>query len=198
MPVWDGPMRLFHWILVLVFASCCITAWGGLPGAHGVSGYALLALLLFRLAWGFLGGDTARFRQLLWSPGAVLREAGRFGDRSRDTRVGHGPIGGWLALLMLLLLAAQAATGVAASRRGAEALGWHRNLAAVLLGVVALHVVVIFAYAVFRGHDLVRPMITGKKRLPAATPAPGVTSPIVALVVMVVVALAVWVFATRL
>jgi cytochrome b len=199
MPVWDGPTRLFHWSLALVFAASCITAWRDQPDAHLLAGYLLVVLLLFRLIWGIVGSDTARFSRFLRGPGEVLRELGRISERTPDTRVGHGPLGGWLAVLVLLLLAGQAASGLAGRATGEPWLrGLHRDGADLLLGVVGLHLLVIIAYAALRGHDLVRPMITGKKRLPAATPAPGVTSPFLALAILALAAGAVWLLAARL
>jgi cytochrome b len=97
------------------------------------------------------------------------------------------------------LLAGQAASGLAGRATGEPWLrGLHRDGADLLLGVVGLHLLVIIAYAALRGHDLVRPMITGKKRLPAATPAPGVTSPFLALAILALAAGAVWLLAARL
>lgn len=202
MPVWDAPTRLFHAALVLVVVASFVTAWEGRPAAHLLAGQLLLVLLLFRLAWGVVGSETARLGQMLPPPGAVLDELARFGARGPDNTVGHGAIGGWLAALMLALLMAQAGSGLAMAMAGihgagAAWLGLHRDGAWLLLGVIGLHLLRIVAVAVVKRHDLVRPMITGKKRLPAATPAPRMVSTLPALIILVIAAALIWLLALR-
>ena len=111
--VWDLPTRLFHWTLVLLVALQYASGefgWLDLQW-HVPAGYAALALLLFRAAWGFVGSDSARFAQFLRGPGAIRRYL-RGGQRVVHT---HNPLGGWAALLMLLWLLAIALTGLASS-----------------------------------------------------------------------------------
>src|SRR5215213_870886 len=112
MRVWDLPIRLFHWtIAILVLVS-----WGsqelGWMQIHFYSGYLTLSLLLFRLVWGFIGSDTARFRSFLRSPLAGLHHLTQITRREPDTEIGHNAAGGWMVLVLLALLAAQATTGL--------------------------------------------------------------------------------------
>ena len=85
---------------------------------HFLSGYSIIALLLFRLAWGFVGSETARFSHFLKSPLAALRHLAHLHRREPDTAIGHNAAGGWMVLVMLALLAVQVATGLCANDDG--------------------------------------------------------------------------------
>ena len=203
-PVWDGPTRLFHWCVVALVFACWLTQHEGWMGWHFDAGYALLTLLLFRLAWGFVGSETARFSQFLRSPWHALRHLGELHRREPDTSVGHNPAGGWMVVVLLALLGFQVGTGLCANDQAdtygpfADALGQHlsdRITALHALGftlieiAVALHVAAIAVYALVKRHDLVRPMLTGKKTLPAGTPPPRLVSPWRAVAVLAAAAL---------
>lgn len=214
MRVWDVPTRLFHWLIVLLLPACYITAEAGLMEWHFRSGFALLALVLFRVIWGFLGSDTARFRRFLVSPRAALRHLASLRAREPDTQVGHNAAGGWMVLGMLLLIGIQIGSGLCAhddldlyegplvkyiSDRASDlAIAIHTWNVWVLIAAVALHILAIAVYALVKKQNLVRPMITGKKRLPAATRAPRLIGPARAIVVLVVSAGVALVVATRL
>jgi len=109
--VWDAPVRLFHWALAALAVFSFVS--GKLGGAwldwHMRSGYAILTLLLFRLAWGVVGSHTARFASFVRGPASVrtyLRERGARG------MPGHNPLGGWSVVAMLASLLVQAASGL--------------------------------------------------------------------------------------
>jgi len=117
MRVWDLPTRLFHWSLVLLVAAQFATAefhWLSMQW-HYRFGYATLALLLFRVAWGFAGSQTSRFAQFLCGPSGVLRYGRALVAGHPARSVGHNPLGGWSVAVILLLLLAQAASGLFAS-----------------------------------------------------------------------------------
>lgn len=185
--VWDLPTRLFHGaLLALVVASVATGKFDSLLGAsalewHRRSGLALIALLLFRLAWGFAGGTHARFASFLRGPRAVLAYAkdtlaGRAGEAA-----GHNPLGGWSVAAMLAALSVQAATGLFLVQEdyGFEGpLARHVSAAAsdrlaaiheanfwVIAALVALHVAAVAFHVLARRQDLVAAMITGDKRL---------------------------------
>ncbi|MDR3538201.1 MAG: cytochrome b/b6 domain-containing protein, partial [Acetobacteraceae bacterium] len=201
MRVWDAPVRLFHWAIVLLIGTSWGTAHWGYMDWHKLSGYAILTLLLFRLVWGFVGSDTARFARFLKSPVAALRHLAHMTKREADQEIGHNAAGGWMVLVLLGLLLAQVATGMAsnddvdtegpyASFVGKAWSDWASHLHSVLFTAieiaVAAHVVAVLAYAVLKGQNLVRPMITGKKRLPGNMRAPRMASPVLAVVLLVV------------
>ena len=207
MKVWDAPTRLFHWAVVLLVIGSYVTNRLDWMGWHMLLGYVMLTLLLFRLAWGFIGSDTSRFSRFLTNPVEGLRHLGQFARREPDTEIGHNAAGGWMVLLMLLALFVQVGTGLF-SNDDVSVNGPLRHLVSkatsntlssihavnfyVLLGLIALHIVAILAYAVVKRQDLVRPMVTGKKRLPAATRQPRLASPAVAAVVLGFAAALVW------
>ncbi len=212
MRVWDLPIRLFHWLLVVAVVAAYVTRRIDRMDLHILCGYAVMALVLFRLVWGFIGSDTARFTFFLKSPLAALRHLAHFARREPDREIGHNAAGGWMVLLLLLVLAIQVGTGLFASdgpfARGplashvSDALsdrlsGLHELNFTVLQILVGLHVLAVIAYAVVKRHDLVRPMLTGKKRLPAATRAPRMAPPALAIAVFALACVVVWVVVTR-
>ena len=207
MKVWDAPTRLFHGAIIVLVVVSYVSAQLGRLDLHFLSGYAMLTGLLFRLAWGFIGSATSRFSNFLRSPVAGLRHLARFGRREVDTEVGHNAAGGWMVLAMLGDLGVQAGTGLFSnddvadqgplahlvSKRTSDWLsGIHSWNFYVLLGLIALHLAAIAAYAVVKKQDLVRAIVTGKKRLPAATRQPRLASPALAVAVLGVSAALVW------
>ncbi len=212
MRVWDMPVRLFHWAIVLLVVLSYVSIQKSWMDIHFLSGETILALLLFRIAWGFVGSDTARFGQFVKSPLAALRSLAKFGRREPDDQVGHNAVGGWMVLLLLLLLLVQTGTGLL-SNDDVLVDGPLRHLITkelsdrittihafnfnILLGAVCLHLLAITAYAVVKRHNLVRPMITGRKRLPGATRQPRMVSPLLALALLVLAGCIVWVLVTR-
>ncbi len=193
--VWDFAIRLFHWLLVLLILGSYLTAevfrtvdyqW------HKLIGYTVLGLLLFRLMWGFVGGRHARFASFVRGPAAVLRYLGTLGTRHPEGHAGHNPLGALSVLALLLSLAVQATSGLfvddeilasgplaSAASAGTRSLmgAIHAINFNVLLTLIGLHLAAIAYYAVWKRDDLVRPMVTGRKRgLPpeahAAPPSP--------------------------
>ena len=203
MRVWDAPTRLFHWAIVLLLVLSYVSIRKDWMEVHFYSGYTVLALLLFRIVWGFVGSETSRFRRFLRNPAEGLRHLAQFGRREPDTEIGHNAAGGWMVLLLLLALLVQTGTGLfsredsgvvegplahhlrdAASDQVTTVHGF--NFYYVILTLVGLHILAIVAYAVVKRHDLVRAMVTGKKRLPATMRQPRFASPVLALAVFVV------------
>ncbi len=176
--VWDLPVRLVHWGLVVAVAVSWYSAEQGLSGwdVHRWSGYALLTLILFRLLWGLWGSETARFSDFLVGPRAVARYLRGWWHASPSR--GHNPIGGWAVVVLLLALLVQGVSGLFATDdillTGPLA-GWvssdlqgrlsslHTSLFNVITVLVALHVLAIAVYRLVRGERLVRAMVTGRK-----------------------------------
>jgi cytochrome b len=173
--VWDIPTRLFHWLLVALFAFSWWSAENREMEWHYTSGVVVLALLVFRLIWGFVGGSTARFAAFVRSPVDVVAYL-----RRADTVAapGHNPLGGYSVLALLAVLLLQVGTGLFATdidgldsgplshlvsfdagRRAAQV---HESAFDLLVWLVAAHVLAILFYAVVRRRNLVGPMITGK------------------------------------
>ena len=184
--MWDLPTRLFHWLLVALVAGAYLTERLNWMGWHVRIGESILALVTFRLLWGLAGSETARFRSFLASPAAALRHLRRMVRHEPDSQVGHNPAGGWMVLLLLALLLAEALTGIYINNDIANQgpltdwvpasvangiMDLHSLLWDALLAAVALHVAAIVFYAV-RGDNLLWPMLTGRKRLAPGIPAP--------------------------
>lgn len=187
--VWDLPTRLFHWTLALAVPASVITAklGGNAMVWHLRLGQAVLALLAFRLIWGFVGGHWSRFATFLYSPRSVL--AYLRGDRGPGGRfeVGHNPMGALSVFALLALLGLQVATGLLAddeigttgplnrfvsTATANAATGWHTEVGQVLLIVlVLLHVAAVLCHRRHRQRGLVAAMIHGDKLLPLDTPA---------------------------
>ena len=178
--VWDIPTRFFHWLLViLVFFSFITGKIGGTAMKyHELSGFAVLCLVVFRLVWGFIGGQQSRFSAFLKGPATVLRYASSLPGRESRTYIGHNPLGGWSIIAMLMSLFLQAGTGLFAnddiltegplydliSKQTSDWLtGMHDLNQNVLMGLVVLHICAILFYLFVKRENLLVPMITGKK-----------------------------------
>lgn len=214
MRVWDAPIRLFHWLLVALLLFSYVSIQLDWLSWHMRSGEAILVLLLFRLVWGVVGSQTARFGSFLRNPLDGLRHLAAITRREPDTELGHNAAGGWMVVVLLATLLVQVGSGLLAydtdafvggplthlvpEATGTLALRVHHISFTVLQIVIALHLLAVLFYAVVKRHNLLRPMITGKKRLPATTPAPRMASSLLALVILLVAALLVWLLVTRL
>jgi cytochrome b len=202
--VWDLPVRLFHWVLVVLLIGSYVTAQIDELEWHMRCGECVLALLVFRVLWGLVGSDTARFVRFVRGPTAVWRH---FTAHPAEAFAGHNPAGGWAVLAMLVVLCAQVGTGLFAdddiSEQGPFARFvtrptrklltslHHRNFN-ILLGLIALHVVAIGAYWLVRRENLVWPMLTGRRLFEGAEPRlRGVW--LAACIFLIVVILAGWV-----
>ena len=155
--------------------------------SHAYAGYALLALVVFRLLWGFFGSETARFARFLAAPRRAAGHLAQLLQREPDRQVGHNPAGGWMVLLLLALLLAETLTGIYINNDIAD-VGPFTELAPApvanfistlhdvfwqaLLVAVILHVLAVVLYWAAKRQNLLLPMITGCKVLP-----PGVRPP---------------------
>ncbi len=201
--VWDGWVRLFHWSIVLLVIGQYVTVQLSLMEWHIRCGYLVLALLVFRLGWGLVGSDSARFARFLKSPLAALAHLRHLRRREPDTEIGHNAAGGWMVLVLLALLLAQVGSGLFASEEPGESYAAHGPFALrvadalsarltalhglgfnLLLGAIGLHVLAVLAYALLKRQDLVRPMVTGFKRLPPGLAAPRLGHPLLAVALL--------------
>ena len=108
--VWDPFVRAFHWSLALSFAVAWLSGEGP-ERLHELAGYATGALVIARVAWGFLGTGYARFSQFVRSPAAVVDYLKSVAAGSERRFVGHNPAGGAMIVILIATLAATAATG---------------------------------------------------------------------------------------
>lgn len=179
--VWDLPTRLFHWTLLglVVFQWASAEIGGDLMDYHLLTGYAIAALVVFRVAWGFAGNRYARFGNFLRGVGPTLEYARAMRAKTAPRYLGHNPLGGWMVLALLGTLAVQVTTGLFANddvmtegplrhlvsdRASSLLTEVHGLVYNLLVALVALHVVAVYAHRIFRKEDLIRPMLTGYKQ----------------------------------
>jgi cytochrome b len=180
--VWDLPLRCTHWLLALAVCGCWISATYSAAAFswHEYCGYAVLVLVCFRLLWGIVGTRHARFAAFIRGPRELLRYARSVLTASAyRPSVGHNPIGGWVVVAMLLVLLAEAGTGLFANDEIIHTgpfFGWvsgsfsdaltkiHDRTFPVLQAIVGLHILAAALYFLVRHDNLVLPMLTGRKR----------------------------------
>ncbi len=189
--VWDLPVRLFHWALVALFAFMFFS--GKMKGNwmewHMYSGYTILALVLFRVLWGFAGSTFARFSSFLAGPRASIAFMKKLLSNSPAHVAGHNPVGGWMVLAMLIALLVQAGTGLCSnddisiegplykfvSKELSDRLTTiHYYNTYVLLSLAAVHIAAVVFHVFVKKENLVAAMFTGVKKLDAATEVPAV------------------------
>ena len=177
-PVWDVPVRLFHWGLVVLVGLAWWTGENGNEDLHFYLGYAILTALIFRVLWGFLGSSTARFVNFVKGPRAVTHYVRQ---RFSWPVAGHAPLGAVSVIALLALVFFQVGTGLFAGDEDGLAQGplaqfvsidmsdtlreLHEEAFNVLLALIALHVAAILFYRFVLGKNLLGPMITGRARL---------------------------------
>lgn len=180
---WDLPTRAFHWLLALLVVFSFTTGKIGGPWLewHMRSGYAILALLLFRLGWGVVGPPNVRFSSFLRGPRAALAHLRELRAARAPFAARHNPAGGWMVVLMLAVLLLQAATGLftndesshegplvalvsnATVDRMSTIHGYNQWAVAAVAGV---HVAAIAAYQWILGVNLTRAMVLGPRGVP--------------------------------
>lgn len=186
--VWDLPTRAFHWLLVAVVALAFLSSEedSALAAWHQAAGWTAAMLILFRVVWGFAGGEHARFADFL----RPSRLGPHLADMLRGrpaAELGHNPMGGLAVIALLGLVAATVATGLIMLRGGEDDL--HEAIGYGLLAMIGVHVLAVAAMSFVGRENLVRAMVTGRKqadRHPGAgdaRPAPAFALPLAALVV---------------
>lgn len=179
--VWDFSIRLFHWSLACLIGFLW---WSGTEGEmmdkHVQAGYAILALISYRLIWGFIGSHHARFVHFIHSPIATLKAIpDLFSVRSDSHYVGHNPLGGWMVILLLFTLLLQAISGLGTtddisidgplipylSEEWASRLGEiHVLLPDFLVALILLHLGAVLFHDAVKRERLIQAMITGVKQ----------------------------------
>lgn len=213
--VWDLPTRLFHWALAVAVISLIVTGQAGIMEWHFRLGYTVLALLLFRLLWGFVGGRWSRFAAFLYAPRSVM--AYLRGRAHPDHLVGHTPLGALSVFGVLAILLIQVCTGLVADDEIASAgpltrfvsgvvvsaaTGWHAVQGKwIVIALASMHVLAVLFHVAVKRHRLVRPMISGDKLVANGGAAPSrddAASRLLALVLFVACAgFAAWIASLR-
>lgn len=165
--IWDAPVRVFHWLLVLCFAGAWVSAeserWRLL---HVTLGYTMAGLVAFRLVWGLVGTRHARFTDFVRGPRAVLQHLRAMARLEPEAHAGHNPVGALAIVALLALTLVIAVTGWAAINEvGGEWLAQlHDGTASLMMAVAGVHVAGVLLGIWLQHENLVRSMITGRKR----------------------------------
>lgn len=182
--VLDLPVRVFHWVLAALVG---FSWWSGTQGGdpllmtyHLWSGYSILTLLLFRLAWGFVGSTHARFSDFLYPPRAIIEFIKTLPRREATGFAGYNPLGGLSVLLIFVCIALQIGTGLFAnddivtegplykwvSKGTSDFLTTiHSINYYVLLALVSLHITAVLFHLVYKSENLFASIFTGNKLL---------------------------------
>jgi cytochrome b len=165
--VWDPFIRIFHWSLIMLFALAWVTV--DLQALHQPAGYAILGLVLLRMAWGFIGSRHARFSDFVRSPTATLTYARDLVAGRAPRVLGHNPLAALMILSLLTMLVAAGASGWMMTLDIYRSAKWlkelHESLASVTLVLVGIHVLAVAVMSAVHGENLVRAMISGRKRM---------------------------------
>jgi cytochrome b len=164
--IWDAPVRVFHWLMVLSFAGAYLTAeserW---RLAHVTLGYTMAGLVVFRLLWGVVGTRHARFSSFVRGPAAIARYLRGLVSGRPEHHAGHNPAGA-LAIIALLgmTLVVTAAGWATYNEIGGH---WfeelHEGAANVMLGIVGVHVAAVVLASWLHRSNLVGAMVTGRR-----------------------------------
>lgn len=178
--LWDSPTRLFHWALVINIIVSWYTIENRLIELHEIAGHTLIALLIFRIGWGFMGSTTSRFSHFITHPISAFAYLINSLKLKVHYTVGHNPAGGWMVVVMMFVLGFQLLSGLLSN----DDLGFSGALSDyvskdlsdtftqlhgisfdILVGIVWLHIVAIFFYVLVKKDNLIKAMIAGYKNL---------------------------------
>lgn len=156
--VWDPGLRIFHWALVAAIALAFLSSEedSALAQWHVAAGWVAAVLIAFRLVWGIVGGEHARFSNLIHPSRMAGHVRGLFTGRVHAS-LGHNPLGGIAVVALLALTAATVFTGATGGEDTHEVIGY------VLLAMIALHVAAVVLMSLLTRDNLIRAMITGRK-----------------------------------
>lgn len=192
--VWDWQLRLFHWMLVLSLALAFLSSEedSALNPWHVLAGWVAGLLIVFRLVWGFIGGEHSRFSDFIRPSRIAGHVAGLLRGRAEPS-LGHNPLG---AVAVVVLLGLAGTTVWTGAFGGEEAEELHEVIAWALLAMIALHIAAVAIMSYLERENLARAMVTGDKpraRHPDARDAraPGIAATLVALAVIAAAAYAV-------
>ncbi len=175
--VWDAPTRVFHWLLALLVVGALVTIkiGGDAMVWHGRFGHLIFGLIVFRIVWGVVGSTHARFWNFAPTPSRLIAYL-----RGQWRGLGHNPLGALSVFALLGVIGFQATTGLFAnddivfsgplyravsSSTSNDLSALHRQMEWYIYALIALHVLAVLYYALFKKDNLITPMITGRKKV---------------------------------
>ncbi|QUX97352.1 branched-chain alpha-keto acid dehydrogenase subunit E2 [Marinomonas sp. CT5] len=179
--VWDWPIRISHWLIVLLFTGLIITgkSEGDYIQYHFYMGYSLSAVIIARVLYGFYGSYYARFSQFIKGPKVAFRFAKSLLTGRPKHYLGHNPVGALMVVVLLAALSVQWGTGLFSSDQifwygpfnslvseelASQLASIHHFLPNVLLGLVAIHVLAVLYHELCLKERLIEAMIHGRKK----------------------------------
>jgi len=182
--VWDWPVRIVHWVMVLLLIALLTTAKIGDDAMewHMRDGESMLALVVFRVVWGFVGSRYARFSSFVRGPRAVISYARSIFAPPHEVHAGHNPLGGWMVIALLLALLFQTGTGLFTNddvltegplarlitKNLSDTIStFHRWNAWIVGALATAHIGAVMFYLIALKENLISPMLHGAKALPA-------------------------------
>jgi cytochrome b len=204
--VWDIPVRIFHWSLVLAVIGAYVSHRAGIDyfQYHVWFGYAVVVLVGFRIVWGVVGTYHARFWNFIRGPLHTIRFLLATLRATEARHAGHNPLGAMMVIVLLAGMLAQSVSGLFANDeilnfgplygyisndRSLALTSLHRQLFYWIMGAVLLHIVAVIMHRVIKKEDLIKAMFSGRKPADRVKPAEEITSSRIALALSVVLAI---------
>lgn len=205
--VWDAPVRIFHWSLVILFIAAYITNSLGADyfKYHLWVGYAIIVLVSFRILWGLVGTYHARFINFVRNPIATTKYALSVVKKSDKHYAGHNPLGAVMVVALLLGILIQAVTGLftndeilnlgplyayVSDELSLKLTSLHRHLFYWIVGAIALHILAVVFHVWFKRDNIIKAMFTGKKNAEGLEGEPTIKSSRIWLAIIIVVVVA--------
>ncbi len=206
--VWDLPVRIFHWGLVIAFAAAYITNLLGVNyfKYHLWCGYTVIILVLFRIIWGVVGTYHAKFIHFVRNPFATIKYVISIIKKADKHYAGHNPLGALMVLVLLLTILIQAVTGLFSNDEifnlgplygyvsndlSLTLTEIHQNLFYWILGAVILHIIAVCLHVFFKHDNIIKAMVTGKKSSKGFENETAITSSRIGLAIIILIILAI-------
>jgi cytochrome b len=178
--VWDLPVRIFHWSLVILFIAAYVTNALGTDyfKYHLWCGYAIIVIVGFRITWGLVGTYHAQFINFIRNPVTTIKYAIQSVKNTEKHYAGHNPLGAVMVIVLLLTVLIQAITGLFTNDEilnvgplygyitdelSLKLTSLHRHLFYWILAAVVLHVIAVLAHVFFKRDNIIKAMFTGNK-----------------------------------
>ena len=205
--IWDIPVRIFHWSLVVLFATAYVTNALGTNyfKYHLWSGYAIIVLVSFRIVWGVIGTYHARFINFVRNPITTIKYAISVFKKTDKHYAGHNPLGAIMVVVLLAAILTQAITGLFTNDEifnlgplygyisddlSLSLTSLHRKLFYWILGAVVLHIIAVLVHVFFKRDNIIKSMFTGEKAKKGLNGEKSIRSSRIWLALIIVVAVA--------